>query len=128
MTSITLAAAIALPGAGAQAQQPVEAMPGLTIQTKIVPKRLLLLLSAHGYDLDVDFHIDGSMPEFSSFLVQCELDQTNDRDRHGAVWLKIGRSEFKPESEGGWIAKRDAIFIPGDTLTGVKCRIQSSPE
>jgi hypothetical protein len=123
-----LAAAVVLPMTSALAQQPVSDLPGLTIETKVTPKRSLFLFWTYGYDLSIDFYIDNPMPEFPSFFVRCELDHSDDKNGHLSMWLKIVRSEFKLISDSRSVAERAAIFIPGNTLTDVKCRVQSPPQ
>jgi hypothetical protein len=108
----TLAMSVAMSVVPATAQQSGADIPGVTIDTKISPKRTLLIFSTYGYDSEGDFHIDGQLPEFSSFFVQCEPNRTDDKDRSGSVWQKIARPEFKPDSDGGWFARRDAMLFP----------------
>jgi hypothetical protein len=120
-----LASALALWVVGASAQQSTEDIPGLTIDTKVTPKRSFIFYT-YGYDLEVDLSFAGPLPDFSSFFLQCELDRGDDSSR-GAVWLKIVRGEFKPDAKGGQSTVRGGIPIPGGGPLDVKCRVRKSP-
>jgi hypothetical protein len=117
-----VAAALVLFAPGASAQEAVEGITGLTVETKISPKRFILTpWKSYADDIEFVFYIDDQAPDFSWLNLQCQVSGPGD----GFVYmsLRVNRSEFKPSSNGKLVAVSGPHFVPPAGHSGGKCRI-----
>jgi hypothetical protein len=100
-------------------------VPGFKVETKITPKPPAFMASySDGDYFEFKYSFDGPIPDFSSLIVGCHLLIAGDQNSPLTMFESIRRSDFKPSTDGRFVATRGPTFIPRGGHTGANCQIR----
>jgi hypothetical protein len=94
---------------------------GVTIETQLVPNRVLGFLWSSGDDLKIKFYVDGRTQDFAALWYGCQFLDTNRQDVTLTIpYAGIPRTAFELAADGRLFANKTYRYPP--VYGGVNCK------